>query len=103
LGPMNVCATVQSLAYNCLKATQNSSANIAGKETIFNDIFSANLADSMDRINQAMKGALKNASASIVGANGSKSGTCDEVWSTVKQVTSTAEARQTISLIGQTN
>ena len=100
---MNVCATVQSLAYNCLKATQNSSANIAGKETIFNDIFSANLADSMDRINQAMKGALKNASASIVGANGSKSGTCDEVWSTVKQVTSTAEARQTISLIGQTN
>ncbi|MCV5647632.1 hypothetical protein OFN55_33420, partial [Escherichia coli] len=30
LGPMNVCATVQSLAYNCLKATQNSSANIAG-------------------------------------------------------------------------
>ncbi|MGV7963829.1 conjugal transfer protein TraG N-terminal domain-containing protein [Photorhabdus tasmaniensis] len=103
LGAMNVCATVQSLAYNCLKATQNSSANIAGKETIFNDIFSANIADSMDRINQAMKGALKNASASIVGTNGSKSGTCEEVWTTVKQVTSTAEARQTIAQIGQTN
>lgn len=34
LGAMNVCATVQSLAYNCLKGTQNSSAKIAGKETI---------------------------------------------------------------------
>ncbi|MFP1464040.1 hypothetical protein ACLB1E_35530 [Escherichia coli] len=68
---MNVCATVQSLAYNCSKATQNSVKISPGKETIFNDIFSANLADSMDRINQAMKGALKHASASIVGANGS--------------------------------
>lgn len=103
LGAMNVCATVQSLAYNCLKGTQNSSSKIAGKETIFNDIFSANIADSMDRINQAMKGSLKNASANIVGVNSSKSGTCEEVWSTVKQVTSTQEARQTIALIGQTN
>ncbi|EIV1877129.1 conjugal transfer protein TraG N-terminal domain-containing protein [Salmonella enterica] len=103
LGAMNVCATVQSLAYNCLKGTQNSSAKIAGKETIFNDIFSANIVDSMERINQAMKGSLKNASANIVGVNSSKSATCEEVWSTVKQVTSTPEARQTIALIGQTN
>lgn len=103
LGAMNVCATVQSLAYNCLKGTQNSSAKIAGKETIFNDIFSSNVAESMERINQAMKGSLKNASANIVGVNSSKSATCEEVWSTVKQVTSTPEARQTIALIGQTN
>lgn len=103
LGAMNVCATVQSLAYNCLKGTQNSSANITGKETIFNDIFSANIADSMERINQAMKGSLKNASANIVGVNRSKSGTCEEVWSAVRQVTSTPQARQTIALIGQTN
>ena len=57
----------------------------------------------MERINQAMKGSLKNASANIVGVNSSKSATCEEVWSTVKQVTSTPEARQTIALIGQTN
>nr|WP_233341294.1 hypothetical protein [Escherichia coli] len=36
LGAMNVCATVQSLAYNCLKGTQNSSAKkLLGKKPFF--------------------------------------------------------------------
>ncbi|EBG2148375.1 conjugal transfer protein TraG [Salmonella enterica] len=103
LGAMNLCATVQSIAYNCLKATQNSSSNIAGKETIFNDIFSSSIDMSMERITQAVNTGLKNASANVVGVNGSVSKTCKEAWSTVLRITGSAEARKTMKTIGQVN
>ena len=103
LGPMNLCATIQSVAYNCLNATQNSSAKIAGKETIFNTIFSSKIESSLSQITMAVNSGLKNASANVVGTNGSVSKPCKEAWSTVLRITGTPEAKNTMSKLAQVN
>ncbi|NTZ41034.1 conjugal transfer protein TraG [Enterobacter sp. JMULE2] len=103
LGPMNLCATIQSVAYNCLNATQNSSAKIAGKETIFNTIFSSEVENSLAQITMAVNSGLKNASANVVGANGSVSKPCKDTWATVLRITGTPEAKNTMSKLAQVN
>jgi len=103
IGPMNLCATIQSVAYNCLNASQNSSAKIAGKETIFNTIFSSEIENSLSQITMAVNSGLKNASANVVGANGSVSKPCKDTWATVLRITGTPEAKNTMSKIAQIN
>jgi conjugal transfer mating pair stabilization protein TraG len=102
-GNLNACASIQSVAYNCLKTTQNSVANIAGKETVFNTIFSANIGDTMDAITQAVNTGVVNASANVVGANGVKSMRCKEAWAAIKTVLGSPKSMETMRKIAQVN
>lgn len=103
IGNLNLCLTVRSVVLNCLKATQQSSGNIASKENIFNDIFSADMSDSMSKITAAVKGGMQNASALLVGTNGSTSKSCDAVWNDVLTIRDSAESRKIMETIGQVN
>jgi len=103
IGNLNLCLTVRSIVLNCLKATQHSSGNIASKENIFNDIFSADMSDSMVKMTSAVKGGMQNASALLVGTNGSIAKSCDAVWNDVLTVKDSTESRKIMETIGQVN
>ncbi|NRN29022.1 conjugal transfer protein TraG N-terminal domain-containing protein [Photorhabdus heterorhabditis] len=103
IGNLNLCLTVQSVSLNCLKATQNSTASIAGKENIFNDIFSTDISDSMSKITAAVSSGMRNASAQLVGTNGSISKPCSEVWADVLAIKDRPESQNLMRTIGQVN
>ncbi|SUY92898.1 TraG-like protein, N-terminal region [Buttiauxella agrestis] len=103
IGTLNLCKTIQSIAMDCLKSSQNSTATIVGKENIFNDIYSSDLAESLAAISSAISTGNKNASARLVGTNGSKTKPCADVWSDVLSIKDRPETVSLMQTIAQVN
>lgn len=103
IGNLNLCLSIQSVAVNCLKSSQNSSVSIPSKENIFNDIFSADLSDSLTKIKSAVKTGNANASARLIGTNGSVSKRCQDVWDDIESSILRPESKKIMETIGQVN
>ncbi|CRY84124.1 conjugal transfer protein TraG N-terminal domain-containing protein [Yersinia intermedia] len=103
VGNLNACQTIQSVARDCLKPTENTAGKIVAKENVFNDIYSSNLADVLAKLDEKISSGMKNASARLIGTNGSISLPCADAWSATRNVLATPEAQSLMLKIGQVN
>ncbi|MGV0087337.1 conjugal transfer protein TraG N-terminal domain-containing protein (plasmid) [Rahnella aceris] len=103
VGNLNACQTIQSVARDCLKPTENTAGKIVAKENVFNDIYSSNLADVLAKLDEKISSGMKNASARLIGTSGSISLPCADAWSATRNVLATPEAQSLMLKIGQVN